>query len=80
MHVPLTAEEQEKLDYLLGAFGDGSMRAPRVSFLYGLGLVAVAVVMVLLPLTYVSLVLALAWRVLSAMFDPPALGDLAQAR
>ena len=41
MHVPLTAEEQEKLDYLLGAFGSGTMRPPRVSIFYGLGLVAV---------------------------------------
>ena len=49
MHVPLTEEEQEKLDYLLGAFGEGAMRAPRLSILYRVGLVAVTVAMVLLP-------------------------------
>jgi hypothetical protein len=76
MHVPLTAEEQEKLDYLLGAFDEGSMRAPRVNFLYGLGLVAVAAAMVLLPLVYVSLVVMLGWWVVSAMFLPPVLGDV----
>lgn len=76
MHVPLTAEEQEKLDYLLGAFGAGSMRAPRINFLYGIGLVAVAMMMVLLPLVYVSLVATLAWWVVAAMFDPPVLSDL----
>ena len=76
MHVPLTEEEQEKLDYLLGAFGAGSMRAPRVPLLYGLGLLAVTAMMILLPLAYVSLVLAIAWWVVSAAFDPPLLGDL----
>ena len=56
MHVPLTEEEQEKLDYLLGAFGSAAMRPPRMSLFYGLGLVAVTLIMILLPLIYVSLV------------------------
>jgi len=71
MHVPLTEEEQEKLDYVLGAFNDGAMRAPRLSLLYRLGLLAVALAMVLLPLAYFSLVLWLAWEVLSSLFTPP---------
>ena len=72
MHVPLTEEEQEKLDYLLGAFGTDAMRAPRLSPLYAIGLVAVSFVMVLLPLAYISLVGVIAWWVVTAIFDPPA--------
>ena len=76
VHVPLTAEQQEKLDYLLGSFGSQEMRPPRLSFFYRIGLLAVAVIMVLLPLAYVTIVGALAWWVVTAAFQPPVLGDL----
>ena len=73
MHSPLTEEEQEKLDYLLGAFGSGVMKAPKLSVLYRVGLLAVAGVMVLLPLVYVGLVAALVWWIIAAAIAAPAL-------
>lgn len=47
---------------IIAAFGSG-IRRPRTSFLYQIGLLMVAVVMIILPLIYLALVAAMGWAV-----------------
>ncbi len=47
---------------ILAAFGTG-IRPPRTSFLYQVGLLMVAVVMIILPLIYLAMVAAMGWGV-----------------
>ena len=52
------------------------MRPPRLNLLYRVGLAAVALIMVLLPLAYVSIILAITWWVVVSALSPPELHDL----
>lgn len=75
------SNDQQRLDRLLSGFSANRLKRPKVSILYRLALLAVAVGMVLLPLVYLALIFWLAWWTLLKAMDPPgvwALWDLIQ--